>query len=209
MRLARRLAAVAGMLLLTLVAAGCASALGGSLGIHGRTVVDDESGKPVGVRILSLRERSPLQGLGVNRGDVIVSVEGEAATTVDDVQRRVFAAGYERAIRIGVRSGETVREIDVVPAQAERIHRIRIRIPIFSSWDGEADTLRLGSLSLLDIGVGPDERGFTVASCLGWWSGPEWADVDLVFLGFGTGYRILPPRCCEDEKGVAVATASP
>jgi membrane-associated protease RseP (regulator of RpoE activity) len=186
---------IAAALAAAFLAAGCASSLGGTLGVCGRT----HGG---GVEVLHLLDNSPLEARGVRKGDVIVSVAGEPVADARDLGDRVRAAGFERPIRVGVRTGDSLREIDVVPAEARRVLKFGFLIPFVGGWDGENDTATVGQASLLKVGVGPDQKGLWLASCVGWWSRPEGWDVSLVVLTTGSSFRIEPPS-------KEVATSSP
>jgi membrane-associated protease RseP (regulator of RpoE activity) len=188
---------IAAALAAAFLAAGCASSLGGTLGVRGRTLDGAE-----GVEVVRLVDGSPLEAKGVKRGDIIVSLGGEPVASDRDLQARIRAAGFENAVRLGVRQGDSLREIDVVPAEARRTFKIGFMIPFVGGWDGENDTATLGQASLLKVGVGPDQKGLWLASCVGWWSRPEGWDVSLVVLTTGSSFRIEPPS-------KEVATSSP
>lgn len=201
----RRFPGAACLALAAFLVTGCASPSsppGGSLGMHGRTVAEGEEGDRAEVEILSLDERSPLLGAGVRTGDRIVSVEGGSPGSAADLVGRLHAAGCANPIRLGIRSGEATREVEVVPSPCRRTFRIGLGVPFLFRLDG--DGLELLPVSLVEIGFGPDAKGLVLLSCVGYRRRPDRADVLLGPLSTGTGHRIEAPA-----KGEDAATATP
>ena len=191
-----RFVAAAAVALLACMATGCASGVpnGGTLGMWGQTLEteDEETGRPAGVAILRLHEKSPLRAHDVKKGDIIVSVEGEPPGSTADMERRIFKAGWEKPLRMEIRRGEETREISVKPAAAFRQFRIGLGLPFL--WGAPEDAVEILPFSLFRIGVGPDYKGFMILGCLGFETRPESNDFWLVVLHTGTQYGPPVPR---------------
>ena len=73
------------------------------------------------VRVDSLERGAPASAAGVERGDLIVAIDGVPVASVDDLQRALDARAIGRALAVDVlRRGGRVT-LDVVPA--ERVSR--------------------------------------------------------------------------------------
>ncbi len=198
MRLLSRLVAAAALAVLACVGTGCVSGIpsGATLGIDGITVVDDDGGEVVGVLVRQLHEKSPLVAEGVRRGDILTSVDGESTGRAAELSKRIFAAGWEKPVRLGVRRGDAEREIEILPAPCYRRFRIGIFIPFL--WGTQGDVVEVVDPYLVGIGTGPDTKGCLLLSCVGFMSYPESNAVFLGVLYVGTG--IGPPVDRPEKK---------
>lgn len=177
---------LAPLLAAALAAAGCASlpSQGATLDFGGTTLEEEGA---TGVEVLHVPEASPLATAGVRPGDVLTALQGEPVADAGDLFRRVYLAGKESPLRLTVRSGDSVREIDVTPRGARRTLRIGIGIPFLFRIDEDGFTLL--PVSAASVAWGPDRAGCVVASCLGYMDTPASWRADLVLFGFGAGYR--------------------
>jgi S1-C subfamily serine protease len=67
------------------------------------------------VRVAALMEQSPAGRAGVREGDVIVSLDEQAVTGIDDITRLLDERRIGRKISLGVLRGTRVENVDVVP----------------------------------------------------------------------------------------------
>ena len=73
--------------------------------------------QPTGVRVMRVAENSPAEEGGLKSGDLIVSIDGEPVTGVDDLLRLLDHERVGREVKITIlRRGET-RERFVIPAE--------------------------------------------------------------------------------------------
>ena len=191
-----RALAAAALVLVALVAAGCASGpSGGWLGVHGRTIEDGSTGLPLGVEVTEFEDDSPLAEAGVKKGDVIVTLDGAGPLSMAELVSRARDAGWERPVRVVYESGGAELAVDVVPAPGHRTIKLAFFLPFIVSWDADAGSLKFFPLTPLWIGFGPDCSGATVLNCVGWTGSPHNADLQLGVFSVGTGFRGAgPPR---------------
>jgi S1-C subfamily serine protease len=71
-----------------------------------------------GVKVLSLEAGEPAAQAGVVRGDVIVSLDGQPVTDVDDLQRLLGETAIGRSLRLGLLRLTEKLEIDLVPHES-------------------------------------------------------------------------------------------
>ena len=70
-----------------------------------------------GVRVESVASGSPAAAAGLARGDVVVSLDGAAIGTIDDLQRALGADAIGRRMTLEALRGNRLVELDVVPVQ--------------------------------------------------------------------------------------------
>ena len=69
------------------------------------------------VRVDSLERGAPASAAGMERGDLIVSIDGATVASIDDLQRALDASAIGRTLAVDVlRRGRRVT-LDVVPAE--------------------------------------------------------------------------------------------
>ena len=71
-----------------------------------------------GVKVLSVEAGEPAAAAGVVRGDVIVSLDGQPVTDVDDLQRLLGETVIGRSLRIGLLRLTESLELDLVPRES-------------------------------------------------------------------------------------------
>jgi S1-C subfamily serine protease len=71
-----------------------------------------------GVKVLSVEAGEPAAAAGVVRGDVIVSLDGQPVTDVDDLQRLLGETVIGRSLRIGLLRLTEKLELDLVPRES-------------------------------------------------------------------------------------------
>jgi len=69
------------------------------------------------IEVIEVLEDSPAERAGLRPEDLIVSVDGTATATVDELQRLMVAELIGRRVKVGlVREGRAL-EVDLVPAE--------------------------------------------------------------------------------------------
>jgi len=71
-----------------------------------------------GVKVLSVEPGAPAASAGVLRGDVIVSLDGEAVSDVEDLQRLLDESRVGRAVALGLLRLTELRTLRVSPSEA-------------------------------------------------------------------------------------------
>lgn len=70
-----------------------------------------------GVQVRSVAEGSPAEGAGIETGDVIVSIDGQAVATLEEVQQAIEPKLGEEVDLLLLRDGETELEVTLIPRE--------------------------------------------------------------------------------------------
>jgi S1-C subfamily serine protease len=74
-------------------------------------------GRPTGLEVVQLLDRSPAAIAGLRAGDLILAVDGKAITGVGDLQRCLVGDLVGRSITIALERGSDLTELAVTPTE--------------------------------------------------------------------------------------------
>jgi S1-C subfamily serine protease len=76
--------------------------------------------RPSGVRVMDVASGSPADRAGLRRGDVIVEIDGEAVTGIDDITRLLDETRIGRRLRLKLLRHADTLQIDITPEDRPR-----------------------------------------------------------------------------------------
>lgn len=73
-----------------------------------------------GARAMEIQAGSPADAAGVRNGDIIIRIEGEAISRVDDLSRLLDDSRIGQSFDIGLLSGDQPLSVSITPVEREQ-----------------------------------------------------------------------------------------